>query len=758
MAGWNTSALSGLSPYWTALCANISAANLSPYNSLFQAMMAANTTNIQFTANIGGTQYGYSFNIVPDTTPLADLSDVVVNPPSLTQIPFTGSQYTEEWPVNYTVDVENGSATVTGSGFKVTPTVGVNEWPVIAGGYYLINETWASAPAAPSDYGTSANFLVVEAVASDTSLTLTAPYAGSTANGVTLTGPYNVPNQFYFDDAVGLALDEQDHHQYVAVISSSTGTPSALYESWDLSSAATPNQSGGTWDGNSHGAVAYWDLVTGAQNPSGYGAASAAGLPYWPLGITYDEITQGEILHAIPCIIGDGAYGIGAPGCVWPAPTSNQNDNPQGSTRGYLLGGVPLGGRLRLKSSFNISGYSATNQIILQAMKTYGLINLDWEGTGEYQVTVSMAYDARWNMADLENLWSIPTTELELVDTIWPRFTWSGPTTLAPGIEGTWTLTQNATDVSNDTNYSTSGNMYVYWSDNNWASNNFITEPSGFTQSSPGPYSFTWTPPGVGSYQLTYILYAQYWLYPLPYSVTVETAPPATPPAGSSGPLQPTTPVRSSPRARWRGAGGTDSPAVVSQSVRRPVSSPRRPRRAGSVLLPRRLPSATATAGTRPAPGLRVSSPRRRPRAGSVLLPRRLPSAATDPSMGSDPSVTFNAQYNALASGSLSASGTTTFTADFSSSKLGGFVQIWDTGGATVAATNGCQVQCFATADTGPNYDTIAFAGTSFTITTVASTAAAESFFLPTGKYKVQLTNLDATYAITVGATTAPVA
>ena len=126
--------------------------------------------------------------------------------------------------------------------------------------------------------------------------------------------------------------------------------------------------------------------------------------------------------------------------------------------------------------------------------------------------------------------------------------------------------------------------------------------------------------------------------------------------------------------------------------------------------------------------------------------------------LSTDPSVTLNTRYNALSSQSLANSTSVTFTVDFSSSSLGGFVQIWNTGGGTVAATNGCQVQAFATADTGPNYDTIAFAGTNFTITTVVSTAAAQSFFLPTGKYQIKLINLDATNAVTVGATTAPVA
>jgi hypothetical protein len=123
-----------------------------------------------------------------------------------------------------------------------------------------------------------------------------------------------------------------------------------------------------------------------------------------------------------------------------------------------------------------------------------------------------------------------------------------------------------------------------------------------------------------------------------------------------------------------------------------------------------------------------------------------------------DPSATLNAHGNALTSASLAANTAVSFTVDFTSSTLGGFVQIWNTGGGTVAATNGLQVQVFATADTTPNYDTIPFGGVNFTIATVTSTAARQSFFLPTGKFQVTLTNLDVTNAITVEATKAPVA
>jgi hypothetical protein len=122
-----------------------------------------------------------------------------------------------------------------------------------------------------------------------------------------------------------------------------------------------------------------------------------------------------------------------------------------------------------------------------------------------------------------------------------------------------------------------------------------------------------------------------------------------------------------------------------------------------------------------------------------------------------DPSATLSTAGNALSSGSLAASASTTFTVDFSANTLGGFVQCWNTGGGTVAGTNGLQVQAFSTSDTTPNYDTIAFGGINFTIPTTASTAVRQSFFLPTGKYQIKFTNLDASNAITVEATSAAI-
>ena len=53
----------------------------------------------------------------------------------------------------------------------------------------------------------------------------------------------------------------------------------------------------------------------------------------------------------------------------------------------------PMGMRVRLKASFDLSGYPRDAQVILQALKTYGMIVAD-NGSNWY---VSGAPDERWN-------------------------------------------------------------------------------------------------------------------------------------------------------------------------------------------------------------------------------------------------------------------------------------------------------------------------------------------------------------------------
>ena len=141
-------------------------------------------------------------------------------------------------------------------------------------------------------------------------------------------------------------------------------------------------------------------------------------------------------------------------------------------------------------------------------------------------------------------------------------------------------------------------------------------------------------------------------------------------------------------------------------------------------------------------------------------------------SLSAAPTITMGSAGNITPSQLASRAGTSTTQGPFyigvsgqsgsqgsatTGSALGGRVQVWNTGGATVAGTNGLQVTIYSTSD-GTNYDTLPFGGTGFIIPTTASTAVLQSFDLPPGQYKIVLKNLDTANAITVEATLATVA
>src|SRR5580700_1488756 len=72
----------------------------------------------------------------------------------------------------------------------------------------------------------------------------------------------------------------------------------------------------------------------------------------------------------------------------------------------------PMGVRFRLKASFDISGFSAANQVILQALKKYGMMIAD-NGSAWY---LSGAPDSRWSDDDLHNLTKVTGADFEAVD------------------------------------------------------------------------------------------------------------------------------------------------------------------------------------------------------------------------------------------------------------------------------------------------------------------------------------------------------
>ena len=155
------------------------------------------------------------------------------------------------------------------------------------------------------------------------------------------------------------------------------------------------NQSLQGWNAGS-GAV--WDLEANETRPYTWTSADAAGLPILPGLVRYDEIREGAINHAIRVTLQHSQEAFTPPASHWAANSSDQ----------YA---APMGMRLRLKASFNISGFSHTNQIILTALKQYGAIMAD-NGSSMF---LTGTPDLSWNNDDLGNLRSVTASDFEVI-------------------------------------------------------------------------------------------------------------------------------------------------------------------------------------------------------------------------------------------------------------------------------------------------------------------------------------------------------
>jgi hypothetical protein len=181
-------------------------------------------------------------------------------------------------------------------------------------------------------------------------------------------------------------LIEYGSDRHILVVDTDTCT---LYEIYDASF------DGANWSG---GSGAIWDLNSNALRPDTWTSADAAGLPILPGLARYDEIMAGEIKHALRCTAEETA------GYIWPA--RHQTSDPQD-------GIPPMGARFRLKADYDISGFPTEMQVILQAMKTYGIMLAD-NGSNWY---VSGAPDERWDNDMLHLLDVLTGNDFEAVDT-----------------------------------------------------------------------------------------------------------------------------------------------------------------------------------------------------------------------------------------------------------------------------------------------------------------------------------------------------
>lgn len=158
---------------------------------------------------------------------------------------------------------------------------------------------------------------------------------------------------------------------------------------------AFPNGNG-TWHADS-GAV--YNLNSNTLRPDTWTSADAAGLPILPGLVRYEEVAAGEINHAIRFTVPQTRKAH-----IWPA-RHNASD---------LTGSQypPMGQRFRLRANFNVSGYSHDAQVILIALKKYGMILAD-NGSAWY---ISGAPNPNWDNDVLHELDAVVGSDFEAVD------------------------------------------------------------------------------------------------------------------------------------------------------------------------------------------------------------------------------------------------------------------------------------------------------------------------------------------------------
>jgi hypothetical protein len=163
-----------------------------------------------------------------------------------------------------------------------------------------------------------------------------------------------------------------------------------LYELYN----AYPSKSG-VWSANS---AAIWDMTINEQRPYTWTSADAAGLPVFVGLARYDEVSAGAIRHALRFTVPTTQEAFTPPASHWASSVTDSN-------------APPMGMRLRLKASFDISGFSPANQVILTALQQYGMILAD-NGSAIY---ISGMPDPNWNNNDLDALKTITASNFDVI-------------------------------------------------------------------------------------------------------------------------------------------------------------------------------------------------------------------------------------------------------------------------------------------------------------------------------------------------------
>ncbi len=251
----------------------------------------------------------------------------------------------------------------------------ITNLPVRSDSATFVSSIGATAPLHP-DFGENQSygipFNIVPGTQTNVPITFTA--YGNESD----PGPYPIPDN---------AVVEAGSDAHVLVLQQIT---CRLYELYNAKKTASG------WSGDS-GAI--WDLSSNKTRTIGWTSADAAGLPILPGLVRYDEVAAGAIRHAIRFTAPKTQNGY-----ILPA------THQAGKNDATL---PPMGLRMRLKASYDISNLTGQARVIAEAMKTYGMILADNGSSWFFQG----APDPHWNDAELNQLKAIPGSAFEAVDT-----------------------------------------------------------------------------------------------------------------------------------------------------------------------------------------------------------------------------------------------------------------------------------------------------------------------------------------------------
>jgi hypothetical protein len=200
-------------------------------------------------------------------------------------------------------------------------------------------------------------------------------------------GPYPIPADAPIEGGPNAPADSDRH---VLMIDHQN---KMLYELFHV----TPLPGGG-WKA---GSGAIFDLTSNRLRTAGMTSADAAGLPIFPGLVRYDDVVKnGAIHHALRFTVRKTQRGYIAPATHW-ASNSKDRNLP------------PMGLRVRLRPDFDIAKFPPQSKVVLQCLKTYGMLladnGSDWFITGEPH--------PKWDDDDLHALKRVKGSDLQCVDT-----------------------------------------------------------------------------------------------------------------------------------------------------------------------------------------------------------------------------------------------------------------------------------------------------------------------------------------------------